>query len=141
HGGARRRCEAAHPPRPPADAPPGGRREGPRPGDRPRERRAREPHAAVGCDVRRARGRSQSERRAARDPAGRLRAAGAARRRGVPGGLVGEARGFEDRLAYSGRLEETAGFANVLLGSHELKAEATGQAVAFTLTADWVGRP
>jgi Tfp pilus assembly protein PilN len=55
--------------------------------------------------------------------------------------LAGEARRFEDLLAYIGRLEATAGFANVLLASHELKAGTAGQPVAFTLTADWVGRP
>ena len=55
--------------------------------------------------------------------------------------LAGEARRFEDLLAYIGRLEDTAGFANVLLASHELKSAPTEQAVAFTLTADWVGRP
>jgi hypothetical protein len=55
--------------------------------------------------------------------------------------LAGEARRFEDLLAYIGRLEATQGFANVFLSGHELRSGAGGQAVAFTLTADWVGRP
>lgn len=55
--------------------------------------------------------------------------------------LAGEARRFEDLLAYIARLEATPGFANVLLASHELKSGAAGPPVAFTLTADWVGRP
>jgi len=55
--------------------------------------------------------------------------------------LAGEARRFEDVLAYIARLEATAGFANVFLAGHELKSGAGGQPVAFTLTADWVGRP
>jgi Tfp pilus assembly protein PilN len=54
--------------------------------------------------------------------------------------LAGEARRFEDLLAYVARLEGTAGFANVYLAGHELKTDAVGQPVAFTLTADWVGR-
>lgn len=54
--------------------------------------------------------------------------------------LAGEARRFEDLLAYVVRLEGTAGFANVFLAGHELKADAVGQPVAFTLVADWVGR-
>jgi Tfp pilus assembly protein PilN len=54
--------------------------------------------------------------------------------------LAGEARRFEDLLTYIGRLEATAGFANVFLAGHELKSTAAGQPVAFTLTADWVGR-
>jgi hypothetical protein len=54
--------------------------------------------------------------------------------------LAGEARRFEDLLAYVGRLEATAGFANVFLAGHELRSDAAGQPVAFTLTADWVGR-
>jgi len=54
--------------------------------------------------------------------------------------LVGEARRFEDLLAYIARLEATDGFANVFLTSHELKPAATGRPVSFSLTADWVGR-
>jgi Tfp pilus assembly protein PilN len=55
--------------------------------------------------------------------------------------LAGEARRFEDLLGYIARLEATPGFANVFLSGHELKSSAAGQPVAFTLTADWVGRP
>jgi hypothetical protein len=55
--------------------------------------------------------------------------------------LAGEARRFEDLLAYIGRLEATPGFANVLLSGHELKSGSGGAVVAFTLAAEWVGRP
>ena len=54
--------------------------------------------------------------------------------------LAGEARTFEELLAYIARLEATPGFANVLLATHELKPGGAGRSVAFTLTADWVGR-
>lgn len=55
--------------------------------------------------------------------------------------LSGEARRFEDLLAYVERLEATPGFAGVFLSGHELKPPAGGaQPVAFTLTAEWVGR-
>jgi hypothetical protein len=54
--------------------------------------------------------------------------------------LAGEARRFEDLLAYVGRLEATPGFANVFLSGHELKSGSGGQVVAFTLAAEWVGR-
>ncbi len=54
--------------------------------------------------------------------------------------LIGEARRFEDLLAYIARLESTGGFANVFLQSHELKQNGAMHAVAFTLNADWVGR-
>ncbi len=55
--------------------------------------------------------------------------------------LAGEARRFEDLLAYIARLEATPGFANVFLSGHELKPGPGGQVVAFTLAAEWVGRP
>lgn len=51
--------------------------------------------------------------------------------------LSGEARRFEDVLAYMGRLEAAEGFANVFLSEH---VEA-GPGVSFSLGADWVGRP
>lgn len=51
--------------------------------------------------------------------------------------LSGEARRFEDVLAYMGRLEAADGFANVFLSEH---VEA-GQGLSFSLSADWVGRP
>lgn len=54
--------------------------------------------------------------------------------------LAGEARRYEDLLAYVARLEATEGFANVFLAGHELKAGGATRPVAFTLTADWVGR-
>lgn len=54
--------------------------------------------------------------------------------------LSGEARRFEDLLAYVARLEATAGFANVFLTEHELRASGGERAVTFTVTADWVGR-
>jgi Tfp pilus assembly protein PilN len=53
--------------------------------------------------------------------------------------LQGEARRFEDMLAYIVRLESTAGFTNVLLAGHEMKTVGGVRAVGFTLTADWVG--
>lgn len=52
--------------------------------------------------------------------------------------LAGEARRFEDLLAYIGRLEATPGLANVYLAAHEQRANA-GRAVAFTVVAEWVG--
>ncbi len=54
--------------------------------------------------------------------------------------LAGEARRFEDLLAYVAALEATPGFANVFLAGHELKPGSGGQVVAFTLAAEWVGR-
>jgi Tfp pilus assembly protein PilN len=55
--------------------------------------------------------------------------------------LMGEARRFEDLLAYIGRLEATDGFANVFLANHEFKAGAGETPVTFSITAEWVGRP
>jgi Tfp pilus assembly protein PilN len=54
--------------------------------------------------------------------------------------LAGESRRFEDLLAYIARLESTAGFANVFLVGHELRSVGAERAVAFTVSADWVGR-
>jgi Tfp pilus assembly protein PilN len=54
--------------------------------------------------------------------------------------LAGEARRFEDLLAYMTRLESTAGFANVLLTEHEMRNANADRAVSFTIAADWVGR-
>lgn len=54
--------------------------------------------------------------------------------------LAGESRRFEDLLAYIARLESTAGFANVFLVGHELRSVGAERAVAFTISADWVGR-
>jgi len=54
--------------------------------------------------------------------------------------LSGEARRFEDLLGYVARLEGTAGFANVFLTEHELRASGGDRVVSFTVTADWVGR-
>ena len=53
--------------------------------------------------------------------------------------LSGEARRFEDLLAYMQRLEGTAGFANVLLSEHEMRNAGADRAVSFTINADWVG--
>jgi hypothetical protein len=50
--------------------------------------------------------------------------------------VAGEARRFDDLLAYISRLEATRGFSNVLLLNHAL-VEAPGQALSFTLIADW----
>jgi Tfp pilus assembly protein PilN len=54
--------------------------------------------------------------------------------------LSGEARRFEDLLAYVARLEGTAGFGSVFLTEHELRASGGERVVTFTVTADWVGR-
>lgn len=51
--------------------------------------------------------------------------------------LSGEARRFEDVLAYVGRLEQTPGFARVFLLTHALREEG---GVNFTIGADWTGR-
>jgi Tfp pilus assembly protein PilN len=50
--------------------------------------------------------------------------------------LAGEARRFEDLLAYMRRLEATPGFSNVLLTSHALRDDSD-EAVRFTLSTDW----
>lgn len=52
----------------------------------------------------------------------------------------GEARRFEDLLAYIARLEATPGFANVFLTAHEMKSGGKDRAVTFSLIADWMGR-
>lgn len=54
--------------------------------------------------------------------------------------LSGEARRFEDLLAYVSRLESTKGFANVFLSEHEMRVSGGERVVSFTVTADWVGR-
>jgi Tfp pilus assembly protein PilN len=54
--------------------------------------------------------------------------------------LAGEARRFEDLLAYVARLEGTDGFANVFLTEHEMRNAGTDRAVSFTIVADWIGR-
>lgn len=54
--------------------------------------------------------------------------------------LSGEARRFDDLLAYMTRLEATAGFANVLLTEHEMRNPGADRAVSFTIAADWIGR-
>nr|WP_316643325.1 PilN domain-containing protein [uncultured Roseateles sp.] len=51
--------------------------------------------------------------------------------------LSGEARQFDDLLAYMTRLEAAPGFANVFLSEH---GEAVQGGVSFTLTADWVAQ-
>lgn len=53
--------------------------------------------------------------------------------------LAGEARRFEDLLAYIARLEATPGFRDVFLSGHELRPGSGGQVVAFGLTAEWAG--
>jgi Tfp pilus assembly protein PilN len=54
--------------------------------------------------------------------------------------LAGEARRFEDLLAYVARLEATPGFAHVFLTEHEMRNSGGQRAVSFTIGADWVGR-
>ncbi|HKY01058.1 MAG TPA: PilN domain-containing protein [Burkholderiales bacterium] len=53
--------------------------------------------------------------------------------------LAGEARRYDDLLAYVSRLEQTKGFANVYLLSHQALEGATTGAVSFALVADWAG--
>jgi Tfp pilus assembly protein PilN len=55
--------------------------------------------------------------------------------------IGGEAKRYEQVLDYVGRLEATAGFANVFLVSHGRRESAKGAAVVFLLNADWVGQP
>jgi len=54
--------------------------------------------------------------------------------------ITGEARRFEDVLAYVKRLEATPGLANVLLASHEMRTGAALRTFQFTVVADWIGR-
>ena len=49
----------------------------------------------------------------------------------------GEARDLPAALAYLGRLERTGRLGDVVLMTHEVKAKAPGQPVAFTLSAAW----
>ena len=51
--------------------------------------------------------------------------------------LSGEARRFEDLMAYVKRLEQSVGFANVFLSRHEVRREG---GIIFTLGADWIGQ-
>ena len=51
--------------------------------------------------------------------------------------LSGEARQFEDVMAYVKRLDATAGFSNVFLSRHEARKEG---GTSFTLGADWTGQ-
>ena len=55
--------------------------------------------------------------------------------------IAGEARQYEDILAYLKRLEVTEGFSNVFLVAHEIKTTGNTRAIAFTLTAEWSARP
>jgi hypothetical protein len=52
--------------------------------------------------------------------------------------ITGEARRFEDVLAYVGRLEQRPGLANVFLASHELRQGGAQRPVAFALVAQWI---
>ncbi len=58
--------------------------------------------------------------------------------------ISGEARRFEDLVAYLKRLEATDGFSNVFLAAHEMKGESKGnsrtRSIGFTLHADWSAR-
>lgn len=53
--------------------------------------------------------------------------------------IAGEARRFEDVLAYVGRLERRDAFADVFLTSHELRQGGGQRPVAFGVIARWVG--
>jgi hypothetical protein len=56
--------------------------------------------------------------------------------------IAGEARRFEDVLAYIGRLEARPALANVFLTSHELRPGGAQRPVAFTLVGQWIdGEP
>jgi Tfp pilus assembly protein PilN len=55
--------------------------------------------------------------------------------------ITGEARRFEDVLAYIGRLEGRPALANVFLASHELRQGGAHRPVAFTLVGQWVDEP
>jgi hypothetical protein len=52
--------------------------------------------------------------------------------------ITGEARRFEDVLAYLGRLEQRPALANVFLASHEVRQGGAHRPVAFALVAQWV---
>lgn len=52
--------------------------------------------------------------------------------------ITGEARRFEDVLAYVGRLEQRPGIAHVFLASHELRQGGAQRPVAFALVAQWI---
>ncbi len=54
--------------------------------------------------------------------------------------ISGEARRFEDLVAYLKSLEATEGFSNVFLSSHEMKAKDSAHTVGFTLHAEWSKR-
>lgn len=51
--------------------------------------------------------------------------------------LAGEARRYEDVLAYVKKLEKTVGFANVYLLGHEARDDG---GISFNLSADWAGQ-
>jgi hypothetical protein len=53
--------------------------------------------------------------------------------------LGGEARRYEQVLAYVARLEATEGFGQVFLATHALREGPGGRTVVFTLSADWMG--
>lgn len=55
--------------------------------------------------------------------------------------ITGEARRFEDVLAYIGRLEGRPGLAHVYLASHELRQGGAQRPVAFALVGQWVDEP
>jgi Tfp pilus assembly protein PilN len=55
--------------------------------------------------------------------------------------ITGEARRFEDVLAYIGRLEGRPALANVFLASHELRPGGAQRPVAFALVGQWVDEP
>ena len=53
--------------------------------------------------------------------------------------IAGEARRFEDVLAYVGRLGQREAFADVFLTNHELRQGGAQRPVAFGVIARWVG--
>lgn len=58
-----------------------------------------------------------------------------AQRRSVT--IIGEAKGYEDVLAYVARLREEARLKNVYLVGNEVREDQPQRPVAFTVSADW----
>ena len=54
--------------------------------------------------------------------------------------IAGEARSYDTALAYVAKLEASERFANVLLTSHQVRANTPQRPVVFELVADWSPR-
>ena len=55
--------------------------------------------------------------------------------------ITGEARRYEDALAYVERLEQREGLESVFLTGHEVRSNSPRRQVAFAIVADWVSAP